>query len=386
MLQPIVLPRPAGLPRYTTLADALRAYDGDDSIHVLYPHRIEAAARAFAQGLPGKTLYAVKANPHPEVLRAAWAGGVRAFDVASLREIALVQSVLPRAELYLMHPVKSRQTIRQAYDLGVRNMSFDCADELTKILEETDGARGLYLHLRLALPKSGGVMPLSGKFGAGVEASDLLRQARSSVSKLGVCFHVGSQCLDLDAYDTALAHARSVVDEAGVKIDSIDVGGGFPVSYPDMPAQPWDNYFSAIRFALKRHGFDSLQVLGEPGRAICAEGGSTLTRVELRKGTDLYLNDGTYGTLFDAGHFAWKYPVKLLRDGPPVPAANTVGFRFFGPTCDSSDVMAGPFHLPADTNEGDWIEVGNLGAYGQTLATQFNGFYSDHTIIVTEGQ
>ena len=90
--------------------------------------------------------------------------------------------------------------------------------------------------------------------------------------------------------------------------------------------------------------------------------------------------------MFDAGHFAWKYPTKLLRDGPPVPAANTVGFRFFGPTCDSSDVMAGPFHLPADTKEGDWIEVGNLGAYGQTLATQFNGFYSDHTIIVTEGQ
>ena len=373
------------LPSYPSLTDALRAYSGDDNINVLYPHRITAAADSFVRGLPGRTLYAVKANPHPEVLRAAWAGGVRAFDVASLREIDLVQSLFPDAALYLMHPVKSRRTICEGYARGVRDFSLDCEDELAKIIEETNGARDLSLHVRLALPKAGGVMPLAGKFGASEEdAAELLRAARPHAASLGICFHVGSQCLDLSAYDRALAHARAVVERSGIAIDSIDIGGGFPVAYPDMDHRPWEDYFAAIRASLCAHGFDGLDVLGEPGRAICAAGGATLARVELRKGTDLYLNDGTYGTLFDAGHFAWKYPVRLLRDSPPEPAANTVGFRFFGPTCDSADTMPGPFHLPADTREGDWIEIGQLGAYGQTLATQFNGFHSNHTVIITE--
>jgi len=373
------------LPSYASLTDALRAYPGDDHINVLYPHRVTAVAESFVRGLPGRTLYAVKANPHPKVLRAAWAGGVRDFDVASLREIDLVQSVFPEAALYLMHPVKSRRTIREGYARGVRDFSLDCEDELVKIVEETRGARDLRLHVRLALPEAGGVMPLAGKFGASPNvAAVLLKAARSQAASLGVCFHVGSQCLDVDAYDRALAHARAVIDASGVQIDSIDIGGGFPVAYPDMEHRPWDEYFAAIRASLSTHGFDGLDVLGEPGRAICAAGGSTLARVELRKGTDIYLNDGTYGTLFDAGHFAWKYPVRLLRDGPPEPVANTVGFRFFGPTCDSADTMPGPFHLPADTKEGDWIEIGQLGAYGQTLATQFNGFLSEHTVIITE--
>ena len=375
------------LPHYPSLESALRDYRGDDHINVLYPHRVRAAAQAFTQGLPGRVLYAVKANPHAEVLRAAWAGGVRAFDVASLREIDLVRGLFPDAALYLMHPVKSRRTIREGFIRGVRDFSLDCADELAKIVAETDNALNLGLHIRLALPESGGVMPLAGKFGADTEpAVELLRSARGVAARVGLCFHVGSQCLHIDAYDRALAHARSVADAAGVALDSIDVGGGFPVSYPGMEARSWSDYFAAIREGLVRHGFAGVEVLGEPGRAICAEGGSTLARVELRKGTDLYLNDGTYGSLFDAGHFAWKYPVRVLRDGPPEPAANTVGFRFFGPTCDSADTMVGPFHLPADTREGDWIEIGNLGAYGQTLATQFNGFFSDHTVVVTEGQ
>ena len=373
------------LPSYASLTDALRAYVGDDHINVLYPHRIKAAAESFFYGLPGRTLYAVKANPHPEVLRAVWAGGVRDFDVASLREIDLIQGLFPDVTLYLMHPVKSRRTICEAYARGVRDYSLDCDDELAKIIEETHGARDLRLHVRLALPKAGGIMPLAGKFGASFDvAAALLKAAHSQSASLGVCFHVGSQCLEVGAYDRAIAYARAVVDASGVKIDSIDIGGGFPVAYPDTPHRPWDEYFASIRTSLSAYGFDGLDVLGEPGRAICAAGGSTLARVELRKGTDLYLNDGTYGTLFDAGHFAWKYPVRLLRDSPPEPAANTVGFRFFGPTCDSADTMPGPFHLPADTKEGDWIEIGQLGAYGQTLATQFNGFHSDHTVIITE--
>ena len=381
--------QPYGLPTFNTASDAIAAYHGDDQIYALYPRKIEAAARLFVDGFQGKVMYAVKSNPHPSLLQILWNEGVSRFDVASIREIDLVRSLLPDAELFLMHPIKSRRTISHAYMSGVRSMSFDHADELQKIIDCTDGATDLHLQLRLALPKVskqlGAVMPLGGKFGAGFEeAVALLRAARPNVAKLGLCFHVGSQCLNTENYRFAIAYARKVADAAGVPIESIDVGGGFPVAYPDMPIVPMANYFDLISESLKEYGFSELEIFGEPGRALCAEGGATLVRVELRKDDDLYLNDGTYGSLFDAGQFAWKFPVRLHRSRPPAPCANTIGFRFFGPTCDSADTMNGPFHLPADTCEGDWIEVQNLGAYGQTLATQFNGFYSDHTVAILE--
>ena len=381
--------QPYGLPTFNAASDAIAAYQGDDQIYALYPRKIEAAARLFVNGFPGQVLYAVKSNPHPSLLQILWNEGVTRFDVASIREIDAVKGLLPSAELFLMHPVKSRRTIAHAYKAGVRSLSFDHADELQKIIDCTEGANDLHLHLRLALPKVskqlGAVMPLGGKFGADFEeAVALLKSARPIAQKIGLCFHVGSQCLNVENYTSALAYARKVVDAAGVPIDSIDVGGGFPVAYPDMPIAPMETYFDVITESLVEHGFQDLEVLGEPGRALCAEGGSTLVRVELRKDNDLYLNDGTYGSLFDAGQFTWKFPVRLHRSRPPAPCANTIGFRFFGPTCDSADSMNGPFHLPADTCEGDWIEVQNLGAYGQTLATQFNGFYSDHTVAILE--
>lgn len=381
--------QPYGLPTYKTASDAIAGYTGDDHIYALYPRKIEAAARLFVNCFPGHVLYAVKSNPNPSLLQILWNEGITRFDVASIREIDLVKSIAPDAELFLMHPIKSRQTLAHAYGAGVRNMSFDNTDELQKIMDVTNEAADLHLHLRLALPKVskqlGAVMPLGGKFGADFdEAVALLKLARPKAQKLGLCFHVGSQCLNADNYRIALEHARRVVDAAGVNIDSIDVGGGFPVAYPDMPIAPMETYFDIISDSLGSYGFDGLEIFGEPGRALSAEGGASLVRVELRKGSDLYLNDGTYGSLFDAGQFTWKFPVRLHRNRPPAPSANTIGFRFFGPTCDSADTMNGPFYLPADTCESDWIEVQNLGAYGQTLATHFNGFYSDHTVAILE--
>lgn len=385
LARPAILPdssNRSGLPAFASVGDVLRAYDGDDAIFVLYPKKIAAAARTFLNGFPGKVLYAVKANPHPAVLKTLWTSGVRHFDVASTREVDLVQSVVPGARLFFMHPVKSRAAIRHAYSVGVRDFSFDSADELQKMVEETGYAPDLNLHLRVALPKGGAAMPLSGKFGADFEtAIELLRAARPRAAMVGVTFHVGSQCLDMQDYDRALGYVRSIVDEAGIALDSVDCGGGFPVPYPGMSPKPMGEYFAVIREALERHGFSELQVLGEPGRALCAQGGSTLARVEMRKGSDLYLNDGSYGSLFDAAQCAWKFPVKLHRAAPR-PEGAAEDFRFFGPTCDSLDVMEGPFGLPGDVQEGDWIEICHLGAYGQALASRFNGFYSETTVAV----
>ena len=385
LAQPTILPdfdRPFGLPAFNTIEDAIQAYDGDDAIYVLYPKRIEAAADLFLDKFPGKVLYAVKANPHPAVLKILWASGLRGFDVASIREIDLVRSVCPDAELYLMHPVKSRRTIRHAYAEGVRQFAFDCAAELGKILVESQDARDLHLHLRLALPTGGSAsMPLDGKYGAGFdEAVELLRAARPVAAKLGVCFHVGSQSMDPADYMRALAYVHGLLETAGVEIDSLDCGGGFPVAYPGLTPPPMQSYFDRIAKGLSIFGFEDLEIIGEPGRALCGEGGSTLTRVELRKGDDLYLNEGSYGSLFDAAQCAWKYPVVLHR--PDAVSDEMTGFRFFGPTCDSLDTMAGPFELPSDTREGDWIEICHLGAYGQAMATDFNGFQSDTTVAI----
>ncbi len=383
--QPVLLPdfdRAFGLPAFHTVADAVAQYDGDNAIHVLYPRTISDAAKTFLTGFPGRVLYAVKANPHPAILRILAAAGVRHFDIASIHEIDLVRSLIPDAELYLMHPVKSRQTIRHAYAQGVRHLAFDCWQELAKIRQETDSASDLTLHLRLAVPAGHAAMPLAGKFGAGFdEAIDCLRAARPLCQRLGVSFHVGSQCMDVEDYRRTLAYVRKLVDQAGVPIDSIDCGGGFPVAYPDMTPPPLKAYFDTIKAALAHEGFSDLEILGEPGRALCAEGGSTLARVELRKGQDLYLNDGSYGSLYDAANFAWKFPINRVGDHDPNPS-DVQEYRFFGPTCDSSDVMEGPFALPLDIKAGDWIEIGHLGAYGQALATNFNGFQSDTTVAI----
>ncbi|MCR9270207.1 MAG: type III PLP-dependent enzyme [Hyphomonadaceae bacterium] len=385
LAQPTTLPdfdRPFGLPAFNSIGEAISSYDGDDAIYVLYPKRIEAAADLFLKRFPGKVLYAVKANPHPAVLKILWASGIRGFDVASIREIDLVKSVCPDAEMFLMHPVKSRRTIRHAYAAGIRHFAFDCAAELGKILVETDDAEDLHLHLRLALPKGGSAsMPLDGKYGANYNDSvELLRSARSVAAKLGVCFHVGSQCMDPADYIKALSYVHGLLETADIRIDSVDVGGGFPVAYPGLTPPPMQDYFARIEKGLKIFGFGDLEIIGEPGRALCGEGGSTLARVELRKGKDLYLNEGSYGSLFDAAQCAWKYPVKLHRDGQA--SDTSTGYRFFGPTCDSLDAMAGPFDLPSDVHEGDWIEICHLGAYGQALATDFNGFQSDTTVAI----
>lgn len=372
-----------GLPVFTCVEEALASYRGDDPIYVLYPQRIAKVASEFVETFQGKTLYAVKANPHPAVLTTLWAAGVRAFDVASLREVELVVERFPDAEIFLMHPVKSRKTIARAYQLGVRHFAFDSFDELQKIKDETSNAPDLTLHLRLTLEKSTAAMPLTGKFGAGFEeATDLLVSARKQAAKLGVCFHVGSQCMDPQSFDSALSYVRRVLDAAQVDIDVIDIGGGFPSAYPGMTPPPMTDYFRAIEDGLEAYGFAHLDCLAEPGRLLVAEGGSTLARVDLRRGSDLYLNEGSYGSLFDAAMFDWTFPVRLHRTAPVKVSETIETYRFFGPTCDSLDTMNGPFPLPACTGEGDWIEIEHLGAYGQTLATRFNGFASDTVIAV----
>jgi ornithine decarboxylase len=355
-------------------------------VYCLRPATIATTARRFLKQFPGDVMYAVKTNPDPRVLRYLARAGVRHFDVASAAEIRLVADTVPDAEMHFMHPVKSRESIALAYDgHGIRSFSLDSHEELEKILEVTNHAQDLNLFVRLSIPNESAAYSLSGKFGIGLEqAASLLLASRKAANRLGVCFHVGSQCMNPYAYLTAVQMVVDLLAQTEVALDVLDIGGGFPSIYPGMTPPSLGQYMKVIKKALKAHPvLANCQVVCEPGRALVAEGGSTVARVELRKGNRLYLNEGVYGSLYDAGSPGFVFPVKAIRPEGTL-SAEMAEFSFFGPTCDSIDAMKGPFQLPADIAAGDWIEIGQLGAYGTTMRTNFNGFQSDTTVEVAD--
>jgi ornithine decarboxylase len=382
-----------------TVTGAVRTLRPETPLHCIRPGVIAASSRAFVQAFRGDALYAVKCNPEPAVLRAVWAGGVRHFDCASISEVSFIRRMFPDAAIHFMHPVKSRVAIRDAWMLnGVRDFVLDSKTELNKILDvlATRDAASLTakpgLFIRLALPKTGAAIDLSSKFGADIEtAISLLRAARPVAARLGVAFHVGSQCMDPLAWRNAMALAGEVIAQAGVQVDVIDVGGGFPVAYPDLDPPPLSAFMAEINTAFARLDLPGTRLWAEPGRALVAGGGSIVVQVQLRKDKMLYVNDGVYGALSDAGALNFRFPTRLIRSEGTAEKTDTA-FGFFGPSCDSLDVMQGPFMLPDDVAEGDWIEIGQLGAYGSCLRTAFNGFdratlveVSDPAMLETAG-
>jgi ornithine decarboxylase len=236
----------------------------------------------------------------------------------------------------------------------------------------------------LRVSSSHSKLSLASKFGvAADEAAPLLMATRQAADALGICFHVGSQAMSPQAYAEALAQVRVAIVAAGVTVDVVDVGGGFPSVYPGMEPGALDGYFEVIGRAYEALPVSySAELWCEPGRALSAEYASVLVRVEARKDDVLYINDGAYGALFDAAHVNWRFPTELVRETPS--RARTMPFSFYGPTCDDMDFMAGPFELPADTRAGDYIEIGMLGAYGSAMRTGFNGFTAGATVIARD--
>lgn len=354
-------------------------------VTIVRPHAAARAARFFTEKFPGRTMYAVKANPSPELLRTLYDNGVTSYDVASIAEVRLVARTLPQATLCFMHPVKAEEAIAEAYFThGVRTFSLDSMEELAKIVRATRGAADLTLCVRLRVSSEHSKLSLASKFGvAPDESRELLLAARQVADALGICFHVGSQAMTPDAYANAMERVRQAIVGAAVTVDVIDVGGGFPSAYPGMTPPPLERYFETIHRAFESLPISySAELWAEPGRALCAEYSSVVVRVERRRGEELYINDGAYGALFDAAHIGWRYPVALLRE--PESVVRDHPFSFWGPTCDDLDHMPGPFPLPADIMVGDYVEIGMLGAYGSAMRTAFNGFGSDETVIATD--
>jgi len=360
---------------YETAEALVRRESPAHPVLCVRPHAAERAGRWFLDHFPGTPLYALKANTSPLVVEALLRAGIAKFDVASLPEIELAAG-LPGAELYYMNPVKPREAIARSYfDFGIRAFSLDSQGELEKILAATGDARDLRLYVRLACPNPHSLIPLEGKFGVDAAgAPELLMNARQAAERLGITFHVGSQALTPQSFTDALAIVGERICEAGVLIDALDVGGGFPSCYAGVEPPPLSAYAAAIAEGCDRLAIgEGCEVLCEPGRALVAEAESVLIRVEARRGRDLYVNDGAFGTLYDGAYSGFTFPARLVRPETGAAAA-AEPFRLLGPTCDSIDVMPGPYWLPGCIGEGDYIEVGQIGAYGRVLATGFNGF------------
>jgi ornithine decarboxylase len=363
--------------RYPSARALIDAIKPDRPVFGIRPHAAGRAAKWFLGNFPGEVAYAYKANHSVFMIGALYGAGITHFDVASIPELEDAATI-PGVRLHFMHPVKSRAAIRLAYhEYGIRCFALDTEDELAKIVEETGGAKDLELFVRIAVPAKNSRVPLERKFGVtGQKAARLLVKTRQVADELGITFHVGSQTTTPDAYVGALAEVHKLIVKAGVVVDAVDVGGGFPSRYSDSHPAPLSSFIDVIK-----SGFERLPVAAncrlicEPGRALVAEAESLIVRVDARRGDELFINDGSYGALFDAAHLNFVFPVRLVsRD---VPASEPMApFEFWGPTCDSIDRMKGPFMLPASIREGDYIEIGNVGAYGRAIGGRFNGYGS----------
>ena len=357
-----------------------------EPVYCIRKKSIQLASKFFQSKFPGKVLYAVKTNPHPIVLKALLESGITNYDVASIKEIETVKQLNPNIKCSYMHTVKSRESIKEAYfKHNIKTFALDTKDELIKIIESTNQAKDLELFVRVSVSNEHAEIDLSKKFGALTsEAIGLLRLTKQYARKIGLSFHVGSQCMHPISYAKGISEIGNIIKKTKIIPDVINVGGGFPTIYPDLVPQTMQSYFDEITKGLKNLKLEKLpEIICEPGRALVAESGSTIVRVNLRKKQKLYINDGTYGTLFDAGTPNIVYPSKIITNGRII-SKKLTSFDFYVPTCDSMDYMKGPFILPNNIKENDYIELGQLGAYGLTFRTQFNGFYSEQIFEVED--
>ncbi len=374
--------------KFKSVENLVNQLKPEKPVYCIRKNSVTTAAKYFKKNFPGEVLFAVKTNPHPLIIQTLIESGVDQFDVASIEEIKQVRKFTKTAKCSFMHTVKSPESIKEAYlKYDIKTFSLDTKEELIKIIKNTNNAKDLELFVRVAVSNEHAEIDLSKKFGAlNSEALGLLRLAKQYAKKVGLSFHVGSQCMHPISYAKGISEIGNIIKKTKIIPDYINVGGGFPTIYPDLIPQNLAEYFKEIKKSLKNLNLVKMpKVICEPGRALVAESGSTIVRVNLRKKQKLYINDGTYGTLFDAGTPNIIFPSKMIKEtSSKIISKKLTAFDFFGPTCDSMDYMKGPFVLPNNIKENDYIELGQLGAYGLTFRTQFNGFFSDEIYEVED--
>lgn len=382
--QPVAeTPPSAADPVFASSAEMVVALEPREPVYCVYPALLRTLARSFLAAFPGRVLYAVKANPEPRILRELWAAGIRYFDTASLEEMRVVHGVAEEAGCYFMAPVKFPGAMREAFDHhGVRDCVIDHADELERVAREVP-LRELTVFVRMAAHEPAALYDLSEKFGAPEDrAEELLREVARRGARPALAFNVGSLVRHPEAYTNAMERAAGVLERSGVEVGWLDVGGGFPRSYPEPVTGPMEACTAAVAEArgLLPAG---VELLAEPGRALVADGLSLVTRVLHRETERLYLNDGVWGSLIEplVAQGRFRFPVRVLRDGRVLDPPDEP-FQVFGPTCDSLDRLPRPIPLPAAIRAGDWVEFGMIGAYSLSNRTRFNGIYPDRFVRI----
>lgn len=359
-----------------------------DPVYCFYPHHLKQRVDLFREKFPGDSLFAVKCNPEPTILQEIYAAGIINFDTASLQEISQVKEWLPESECHFMHPVKPRSAIIAAYSqYGIRDYVVDSRDEIDKISQELTGADDLRLFVRLETLDFGAAYKLSGKFGASIEeAVDLLRYCHFKGFRCGMSFHVGSQCPDLAAYQSALERVTEVIAQSGVVPEILDIGGGFPAPYANADVSDLSDCLDFVRSLLLdlRQTYPDMDFICEPGRALVSSCMSVVTQIQLRKQDKLYLNDGIYGNLSESITGNVKFPVRWLGATEAENRAEHQDFTIYGPTCDSLDVLSHPYQLPKDIKEGDFILFDEVGAYSNANTTSFNGFITENWVAISD--
>ena len=359
----------------------------DLPVYVFDPQALKKYCQVFLDYFSGITLYAVKTNMDPLILKTIKAAGINSFDVASLEEIKLVRNLFPDSKLFFMNPVKAESAIKIAYkNYDVKAFVLDADWELEKILKATDYAKDLILFLRLKVDGSGSVIDLNTKYGLEhQEAVSLLKRIKKLGAQVGLCFHVGTQCKDASKFSKAIEQASSIIKAVNFEIDFLDIGGGFPVCADQSQQIPLLlDFFTVIQEALDTNQISkATKILCEPGRALVANAEKLIVKIIGRKGNYLYLNDGFFGGLSEL-NFDIPFSVKALPLNQRKFSTTQKAFYFYGPTCDSNDFINRAFYLPENIQISDLIEIAQIGAYSRVFRTNFNGFYASKMVILEE--
>jgi ornithine decarboxylase len=369
---------------FIDVGEMLRERKPVQPVYCIYPKRYRASARHFVGGFPGRVLYAIKANDHPDVIRLLYESGVRHFDCASLPEVARVADRFPDATCYFMVPVRLRGAALDAQTkYGVRHFVIDHAEGIRALASEIDMANAV-IFARMAVHHASAMADLSAKFGAPpAMIPSLIDSIVASGAEPALAFNVGSSVTSPEAYSYAIGVAAGVMKALPVKLRLVDIGGGFAMPYPGFPVPPIDEYVAAVKEAMRELPLsDDGEILCEPGRALAAPGLTAVVEVLMRKDERLFINDGVYGIFWELrlkGHD--RYPARVFRDGRSHEGPNR-SFRLYGPTCDNIDVLPGEIELPVDIRAGDYIEFSGIGAYSLSGRTDFNGHYSENIVTI----
>jgi ornithine decarboxylase len=345
--------------------------------------RIVAALDDFRTAFPGvRPFYATKCNNDPGVLRVLHAAGAN-FEVASVAEIETLAEVgVAGRDVLYSNPMRPRDQTRRAAQAGVHRFSVDSIGELHRVAQEAPGSS---VYARLASGGAASVVPSEGKFGVDTAgAVDLLLRARDlGLIPYGITFHIGSQSLDPTALDGPLSDVRLALEKlagAGIRLQMVDIGGGFPAAYAE-PVPALSAFGQAVAAGISQLPYE-VEVYAEPGRCIVAEAGTFRCRVigvaERPSGwwvhTDLGVFNGLMEVLESGGEL--RYPI---HDGRG--SQHQRRYHLTGPTCDGQDTFAHNVPLSADLREGDEILIGSAGAYTSVYASRFNGFAVPRVVL-----